>query len=259
MAKIVKNNIFSETQDLWKVITKGNISEEENLKHDLEIHKKLLNIFQVGGFYYLIVNVFEGKFDYVSPQIKDILGIESETVSLEDFLELIHPEDQPYFLNFEKEVSHFFSQLPIDKINRYKVRYDYRVRKSNGEYIRILQQGISLEHDDDGAVLRTLVVHTDISDLKENTKPILSLIGLEGEPSYTNIEVEHEYIVSSFLTQREKEIISLLSNGNSSKEIAVELCISPFTVETHRKNLLSKTNTKNVGQLIAKAIREGWV
>jgi DNA-binding CsgD family transcriptional regulator len=45
----------------------------------------------------------------------------------------------------------------------------------------------------------------------------------------------------------------------SSKQIATELSISPFTVETHRKNLLAKTETSSTGQLIAKAIREGWV
>ena len=52
------------------------------------------------------------------------------------------------------------------------------------------------------------------------------------------------------LTQREKEIISLMEKGCSNKEIADRLFISVRTVETHRKNIFRKTGTNNVLTLV---------
>ncbi len=61
------------------------------------------------------------------------------------------------------------------------------------------------------------------------------------------------------LTRREKEILNLIYEGLPSAEMAEKLFISPYTVETHRRNLLSKTNTRNATQLINLAIEKGWI
>ncbi|MHB1278321.1 MAG: response regulator transcription factor, partial [Bacteroidia bacterium] len=61
------------------------------------------------------------------------------------------------------------------------------------------------------------------------------------------------------LTRREKEILELIYKGMPTAEIAERLFISPYTVETHRRNLLSKTDTRNATQLINKAIEKGWI
>jgi len=254
----MKVSVYKESLNVWKVITKGNKSNAQ-LEVDLEVHKKLLNIFQVGNFYYFIFNPPETIFEFTSPLIKEVLGIDNENITVQEFVERIHPMDQPYFLNFEKEVGRFFSQLPSHKIPKYKVRYDYRVKKNDGQYIRILQQTITIEHDEEGAVLKTLVVHTDISHLKESERPILSIIGLEGEPSYIDIQVEQKYVASKFLSKREIQIINLLIAGKISKEIADELGLKPMTIDSYRKKLLKKTNTRTIGQLIAKVIQEGLI
>ncbi|MBI1222397.1 MAG: response regulator [Bacteroidetes bacterium] len=60
-------------------------------------------------------------------------------------------------------------------------------------------------------------------------------------------------------TSREKEILILIYEGLSTAEMAEKLFLSPYTVETHRRNLLSKTETKNATQLINKAIEQGWI
>lgn len=67
---------------------------------------------------------------------------------------------------------------------KYKVRYDVRPRKTNGEYARILYQGILVQHDGAGRFLRTLNLHSDITYLKHDGKSVLSFIGIDGEPSY---------------------------------------------------------------------------
>jgi DNA-binding NarL/FixJ family response regulator len=55
------------------------------------------------------------------------------------------------------------------------------------------------------------------------------------------------------LTRREKEILKLIAEGITNNEIAAKLFISPYTVDTHRKNLLSKFEVSNTALLIKKA------
>ena len=52
------------------------------------------------------------------------------------------------------------------------------------------------------------------------------------------------------LTERERQIIDMLSDGKSNKEIACELVISTSTVEVHRANLMKKMQAKNLAHLI---------
>lgn len=63
--------------------------------------------------------------------------------------------------------------------------------------------------------------------------------------------------IKDSITTREKEILYLLSKGLNSKEIAAELFISAHTVEYHRRQLLKKTNYRNIAQLIGNAFRMG--
>lgn len=254
----MKKSSFNEVSIMWKPITRAKNSAEK-LVIDLEVHKKLFNIFQVGDFYYMIINVPEANFDFVSEDIEKVLGVSSKDFSLADFFNRIHPEDQPFVLSFENFIGTFYANLPTDKIPFYKTRYDYRVRKDNGEYLRILQQVVVIDYDDEGFFYKTLCVHTDISDLKVDGNPLLSIIGIDGEPSYVNINVEQKYIATSFLSKREKQIINLMITGKVSKEIANELSLSQHTIDTYRKNLLKKTATSTTAELIGKVIREGWI
>lgn len=61
------------------------------------------------------------------------------------------------------------------------------------------------------------------------------------------------------LTRREKEILSLIADGMTNNQIAEKLFLSPYTVDTHRKNLLFKFEVANTAQLIKKATEVGLV
>jgi DNA-binding NarL/FixJ family response regulator len=61
------------------------------------------------------------------------------------------------------------------------------------------------------------------------------------------------------LTQREREILKLIAEGNKNKEIADLLCISLKTVEKHRANLMEKLDLHNVAALTALAAEKGLI
>jgi len=84
-------------------------------------------------------------------------------------------------------------------------------------------------------------------------------------PKVTNIVVG-EYLDDSAsmqagdkvnLTGREREILQLIAEGKTSKQIALISHISPKTVETHRRKLLDKIEASGVAELTKYAIREG--
>ncbi len=58
------------------------------------------------------------------------------------------------------------------------------------------------------------------------------------------------------LTDREKEILQLLAEGRSNKEVATLLNVGLSTVETHRANLMSKLNLHNTAEIVLYAVRK---
>ncbi len=61
------------------------------------------------------------------------------------------------------------------------------------------------------------------------------------------------------LSPREREILQLVAEGKSSKEIATLLNLSVYTVETHRAKLMQKLNLRSVPELILYAVRKGII
>lgn len=60
------------------------------------------------------------------------------------------------------------------------------------------------------------------------------------------------------LTSREREVLQLLAEGRTNREIAEELSISIKTVETHRSNMMNKLGVSSKTELIRYALRKGW-
>jgi two-component system response regulator NreC len=61
------------------------------------------------------------------------------------------------------------------------------------------------------------------------------------------------------LTEREREILQLLAEGKSNKEAATVLNLSPYTVETHRTNLMQKLDLHNTAEIVLYAVRKGII
>jgi two-component system response regulator NreC len=61
------------------------------------------------------------------------------------------------------------------------------------------------------------------------------------------------------LTVREKEVLQLLAEGKTNKEVAILLDVSPYTVESHRTNLMQKLNIHNTAEIVLYAVRKRLV
>ena len=74
-------------------------------------------------------------------------------------------------------------------------------------------------------------------------------------------EMQEHGVEDSFelLTTREREILQLLAEGKSNKEVAGLLNLSLYTVETHRGNIFQKLNLHSAADLILYAVRKGVI
>ena len=74
-----------------------------------------------------------------------------------------------------------------------------------------------------------------------------------------NLRIEKQFSTLTELSSREKEILVLIAHEYNTAEIAEKTFISLNTVNTHRKNLLSKLNAKNTAGLVKYAVENGLV
>jgi DNA-binding NarL/FixJ family response regulator len=58
------------------------------------------------------------------------------------------------------------------------------------------------------------------------------------------------------LSDREKEVLHLLAEGKTNKEVATVLQLSPYTVETHRNHIMQKLDLHNTAELVLYAVRK---
>ncbi len=70
-------------------------------------------------------------------------------------------------------------------------------------------------------------------------------------------KIKNAAVSMAELSGREREIVQLIAEGKSSKEIAGELFISAGTVEKHRKNIMEKLNIHSIAELTRYAIKNG--
>jgi DNA-binding NarL/FixJ family response regulator len=67
----------------------------------------------------------------------------------------------------------------------------------------------------------------------------------------------HSAPAEKSLSPREREVLQLLAEGKTSKDIAATLHIALPTVETHRKQIMTKLGIRTIAELTKYAIREG--
>ena len=123
--------------------------------------------------------------------------------------------------------------------------------------IRALKAGARAYLLKDSAESDLIAAIKALSDGKSFFSPAISRLLVE---DYMR-QLERKGVEDSYelLTTREREILQLLAEGRSNKEVANMLNLSLYTVETHRTHILQKLNLHTVPELILYAVRKGII
>jgi two-component system response regulator NreC len=130
-------------------------------------------------------------------------------------------------------------------------------------------------HSDEGYVLKALKVGARAYLLKDSAEYDLinavkavsigkaffspAISKMLAEDYVRQLQEQHAEDTFDLLTTREREVLQLVAEGRSNKEVATVLQLSPHTVETHRSNILEKLHLHTGAELILYAIRKGVV
>ena len=260
---------FKAVAEYWQAKYSNQIKsyQEYSAKEQLQ---RFANLFTMGESYYYVLNMHNLELDFVSDSVQDFVGIPGNEVTMMQLLQMALPEELELVQQKERIINDFFTNYcsPKERLE-YKILYPYKMKDHKGKLRTILLQSTVLSLSENGDVEHVFAVHSDITFLKTPRTDRLSFFHMYGGPSYYNLSLEggvfqpkkqlEDASFAEIFTPREKEIITALGRGLSTKEIAARLNLSPHTVRTHRKNILDKSGCANSAELVYKSLLCGVV
>lgn len=137
------------------------------------------------------------------------------------------------------------------------------MKTANGDYQLFHHQSLRIKNDAEGRIIQTVNIHTNIHHITPANNYVVTLMGIGHLSDFHQIDLKPEpkKMIRSpkGLSKRELEVLRLVAQGYSSKEIAELLFLSSYTIRTHRKNIMSKTTAKNGSELIRKCMEWGYI
>lgn len=218
------------------------------------------NYLSIGNntFHY-IYDCNENKFEYLSSSFTEETGY-----AMEDALS--NPQFTLTPINFFSEIIptldeliNSFISLNKQHYKQYTLFYYYPLIHNNGYIYPCLAQVRILELDKKEKVKFVFAYNQIIKKNYDYNKPF-NISFISNNRQFTSFyEIENlvslqQAIKVHSLSKREIQILKLVSKGYSNITISEKLNISVHTISTHKKNILSKTNTPNIMVTIQKAI-----
>lgn len=186
---------------------------------------------------------------------------------LQFLIKHLHPEDLQVFISFAETST--LNAIPWnDEKEKAVHECCSRIKHHNGKWIWIKQKVIVLSVTQDRHIDVALLLFEDCTAEKEaefnqhlsvieKSRKNSKLLEMLAPVSRTRTKREELLIALGdhpSLTPREKEIMELVSQGFSSKEIAAKLFISRHTVESHRKHILRKLRVRNSPEMVHQSV-----
>lgn len=257
------NNLLKFHQKKWLTASSP---PPEDVKEYVEYFKRMDEMTPPGIGFFLLVNVNSFQYDYIGKDHPLITGYSNERVRQEGLkfhVEHIHPEDVEYTVKVAyPKFQEAMQQCPAEDLEHLRLQTNYRFRHADGHHIHLIEQvrPLILDEERENRLLLTqvqqmpLLESFQVNVLIERLMPEEQAAETVYEESFPKEEEKEPA-----LTGREFEVIQLLAEGMSSKEIADHLYLSVHTVRTHRKKILKKLELKNTVQLTAFAAAKGIV
>ena len=199
-----------------------------------------------------ILDFYQNNCLFVKSKMVDLLGYNLDEILLRGqqyFLEFVHPDDLEALVDSIVSSFAFLKEIPAEHRGDYKTILNFRIKSARNESIQLIQQRIVLESDNLGNIWLMVVITDWLPDSSKLTRVGSRLINLRNNRFYLFDDENNSQ--KSLLSKREVEILSLVSKGMVSKEIADQLYISIHTVNNHRQNIIEKMDVENSAEAIA--------
>ena len=233
--------------DLWKLLKKDNTGTGLHLP-----------------FGSCLIDYTKGRYDYMSENCHHVISYSKDeyaTGGLDEHVIHFHPDDLKIFYEqVFKDIQEFWCRIPATDINQYMFSFTQRHLRNDHTTIQLLQQCRFFEPQYVGMPAMNLTTFSDVTDFKTDDNMVLSISRYVNGKGYVKIfSKTYPRLVKMVLSSRESEIIRLSLEGLTSKMIADKLFLSMHTVKNHKRNMMEKTSTRNISELIHLSIKKNWI
>ncbi len=245
------NDYIIFQQFIDKYIDQGflNINRDDPFMVDME------STLRARKQFFYIGDLIHIRILFTSNMCEDMIGIYPETLDPGNLYKATHPSD--------------LHRMNLSRLRLFKTGTDLLEQKNgpvfysipfyligkDGKPLHILFQGYIFYSKIPHETVFVLFVHTDISDLQIPKHLYHHYIGNDASV----FRVPDESLLDNGYTfsEREFEILQLLALGMCSDKIAEKLFLSTHTVNTHRRNLLKKSNKSFTHELVIELMEKG--
>jgi DNA-binding CsgD family transcriptional regulator len=236
----------------------------ENYLNQFSFEETIRKIYAVGTYCWFISDMKSGKFLKVGGSFEKMTGYKTEEIINKPFIKAARFTNNGHLADTLKAANYFwdyfYSKDPADR-KYVKSMHTYRFSRKDGSNFHALQQSSTLFFDHSGNGLFQFDLITDISPLDPIPQLRFFILDSSDENDMKQIPV-NPFIIKKTLplpiSPAEYKVLELIAQGKSIKVIASELRLSENTIKHHRTSMFEKCNVKNMAELIAKALGNGW-
>ena len=200
-----------------------------------------------------IIQVFDManfKTLYTSPNCKEITGftdIELNNTGFTYWLRTIPLKQILFYIKSSKFVNQKLKQIDPNQLHFSNQCINLAFKNKMGESRSMISNNSCIEWSGNKQKYQ-LILWRDVTEKFKNKA--FSVRYVIGKEVYHYFSEQGKFKDGDLLTEKEFELLQLYYKGHSSREIAENLCISPFTVDNHKKNLLTKFETNSMQNVL---------
>ncbi len=168
------------------------------------------------------------------------------------FMTMFAPEHRSFMNTFVSWILNIEKFLPAEyKSRQFISAWGMKLFNKDGHSMRWYLNIIPIEFNDQKNPTLIMMSIQEVAHLvKGDTYCIRGVFGNENKKTFVYYSNEEKTIDNDIISDREREVLQYISQGFDTKRVAIEMKISPNTVDNHRRNMLARTGMRDTTALI---------
>jgi len=243
--------LFLRFMEIFSPVGFKDIDPDDPLVIELE------EMMEKNNQFFYIADLIRINVLYSSKRSREMLGIEPAEVSPYHFMEATHPDDIQRLNIGRTKLIKMAQDLFIAEKGTALFSTNFKVRNPAGSYSCLLVQCYLYCTLIPYKTVFFLKIHTNVDWCKKIKHGYHYYLG--NDMSYFRHPDEELMNTGNVFSEREFEIIKLIASGLSTCQLAEKLFLSPYTINTHRRNILKKTGKATISDLIYDLMERGVI
>lgn len=243
-------SLFFKFIDKYSCNGFSTIDESDPLVLELEEQLAINN-----QFFYL-ADSLKLNIIYTSKKSSDIIGVHPNDFDPQSILSKTHPDDLSRLLMARTKIFEISGDLLVSKKKHFLLLTNIKTENGQGDYSNILHQ-VYFFYCQIKKTVYLINILNNIDWYMKNKKNFYYYLG--DNLSYFKYPTKEFLNQGYVFSNREFEIIKMINKGLGTKEIAQKLLISINTVNTHRRNIINKTENSKISEIISELRLSGFL